>query len=100
MRRTPIALVAALAFTAACSDSPTTPAKAVSLAGPSRTLGNGFPQGGHDYRLNIIGVPKDKTASMDNNNGRRIRQRRYHAGRQEQSALEGWRRRPESHLSV
>lgn len=28
--------------------------------------------GGHDYQLNIIGVPKDKTADMDNNNGRRI----------------------------
>ena len=68
----PIALVAALAFVAACNDAPTTPAKASSVVGPSRTLGNGFPEGGHDYRLNIIGVPKDKTAEMDNNNGRRI----------------------------
>ncbi len=27
---------------------------------------------GHDYLLNIIGVPKDKSADMDENNGRRI----------------------------
>jgi hypothetical protein len=72
MHKSPIALVAAIAFIAACSDSPTTPAKASTLAGPSKLLGNGFPEGGHDYRLNIIGVPKDKTAEMDNNNGRRI----------------------------
>ncbi len=26
----------------------------------------------HDYQLNIIGVPKDKEADMDNNNGHRI----------------------------
>ena len=72
MRISPIAVLTALAFTAACSDSPTMPAKVVSLAGPSATLGNGFPEGGHDYRLNIIGVPKDKSAPMDDNNGRRI----------------------------
>ena len=72
MRRSPIALLAAVAFVAACTDSPTTPAKTINPGGASRTLGNGFPEGGHDYRLNIIGVPKDKTAAMDNNNGRRI----------------------------
>lgn len=33
--------------------------------------GNGAPSGPH-YNLNIIGVPKNKTASMDNNNGGRI----------------------------
>jgi hypothetical protein len=32
---------------------------------------NGFPSGGH-YNLNIIGVPKDKSADMDGNNGHRI----------------------------
>ena len=36
-------------------------------AGP----GNGAPTGPH-YNLNIIGVPKDKTAPMDDNNGHRI----------------------------
>jgi len=35
------------------------------------TQGNGAPNGSH-YNLNIIGVPKDKTADMNNNNGRRI----------------------------
>src|SRR6266576_406766 len=33
--------------------------------------GNGAPNGAH-YNLNIIGVPKDKTADMNNNNGGRI----------------------------
>ena len=33
--------------------------------------GNGAPSGPH-YNLNIIGVPKDKTATMDNNSGHRI----------------------------
>jgi hypothetical protein len=33
--------------------------------------GNGAPSGGH-YTLNIIGVPKDKSADMDNNSGHRI----------------------------
>jgi hypothetical protein len=33
--------------------------------------GNGAPSGAH-YNLNIIGVPKNKTAPMNNNNGGRI----------------------------
>ena len=33
--------------------------------------GNGVPNGPH-YNLNIIGVPKNKTATMDGNNGHRI----------------------------
>ncbi len=37
----------------------------------STTTGNGAPSGPH-YNLNIIGVPHDKTASMDNNDGHRI----------------------------
>src|SRR3989344_4307572 len=35
------------------------------------TTGNGAPSGAH-YNLNIIGVPKDKTADMTGNNGHRI----------------------------
>jgi hypothetical protein len=35
------------------------------------TTGNGAPSGSH-YNLNIIGVPKDKTAEMNNNDGHRI----------------------------
>ena len=61
-------LAGALALTA-CSDGPTTPAL---NPAPSPALGNGFPEGGHDYSLHIIGIPKDKTATMDGNNGRRI----------------------------
>ena len=34
--------------------------------------GNDFPDGPHDFNLHIIGVPRDKSADMDNNNGRRI----------------------------
>ena len=37
----------------------------------SAATGNGAPSGAH-YNLNIIGVPKDKTADMDDNNGHRI----------------------------
>ena len=42
----------------------------VAFAGVSQT-GNGAPSGAH-YNLNIIGVPKDKTADMTGNNGHRI----------------------------
>src|SRR6058998_3481249 len=35
------------------------------------TKGNGAPSGSH-YNLNIIGVPKNKTADMNNNDGHRI----------------------------
>ncbi|MDP2469330.1 MAG: hypothetical protein Q8W45_01985 [Candidatus Palauibacterales bacterium] len=35
-------------------------------------LGNGYPVPSFDYKLNILGVPQDKSADMDNNNGRRI----------------------------
>ena len=54
----------------ACADSATSPVTPTALK--PRLSGNDFPQGAHDYRLNLIGVPKDKTAEMDNNNGRRI----------------------------
>ena len=56
----------ALTMLAGCAES-------VTEAGSTRTdLGNGFPQPGHDFHLNIIGVPKDKTGDFDTNNGRRI----------------------------
>jgi len=44
------------------------------VAGPlasAQPKGNGAPNGAH-YTLNLIGVAKDKTASLDDNNGRRI----------------------------
>ena len=68
---------AALAFTilAGCSDEATsphlTPASAETLALGVATTGNGAPSGAH-YTLNIIGVPKDKSASLDGGGGHRI----------------------------
>ncbi len=38
---------------------------------PASATGNGAPSGAH-YNLNIIGVPKGKTADMTGNNGHRI----------------------------
>src|SRR5262245_10673543 len=35
-------------------------------------LGNNFPRPSFDWKVNIIGVPKDKTVDMSNSNGRRI----------------------------
>ena len=48
----------------------TTTTTAVSAASVT-TTGNGAPSGSH-YNLNIIGVPKDKTADMTGNDGHRI----------------------------
>lgn len=59
---------AALAF-GACDEQPTQPTQ-IDLTAEAK--GNGFPDGPHDYNLHIIGVPKDKTADLDGNNGRRI----------------------------
>lgn len=70
--KSPLSLVAALVVVAACTDAPNAPTAGSRTPTPLATLGNGFPEGGHDYHLNIIGVPQDKTAEMDNNNGRRI----------------------------
>lgn len=50
--------------------SSTTSASTTSTASAT-TTGNGAPSGSH-YNLNIIGVPKDKTADMTNNDGHRI----------------------------
>lgn len=74
MRMSALSVLAATVVFTACTDTPTTAVStAKHVTSPSATLlGNGFPQGAADYRLNIIGVPKDKTADMDNNNGRRI----------------------------
>jgi hypothetical protein len=65
MRRTQLivsALVVALVFLAGSH---------ASLAANTGTTGNGAPSGSH-YNLNIIGVSKDKTADMTNNDGHRI----------------------------
>jgi hypothetical protein len=58
-----------------CGDEATSPATSPGSA-PSPALataatGNGAPSGAH-YTLNIIGVPKDKSASFDGGSGHRI----------------------------
>ena len=66
-----LGLSAVVAFTfAACDEQPTEPEQQAQFK-PDK-LGNGYPATQFDYKLNIIGVPRDKTADMDNNNGRRI----------------------------
>lgn len=45
--------------------------QAGSTGGGTSVTGNGAPSGSH-YQLNIIGVPKNKTADMSGNQGRRI----------------------------
>jgi hypothetical protein len=76
LRTIPVSV--ALAAVAACNQhAPTTPTAAMSegtraLARPLAVqTGNGAPSGGH-YTLNIIGVPKAKTADMVGDNGHRI----------------------------
>jgi hypothetical protein len=73
-----ISVCAAAAVVAACNQG--TPASPDASRGQAATspadpvavpTGNGAPSGGH-YNLNIIGVPKNKTASMTGNNGGRI----------------------------
>jgi hypothetical protein len=62
--------IAAAILVGCNTDEPTNPTSEAGNLLPS--LGNGYPTGGHDYQLLLIGVPQDKTADMDNNNGRRI----------------------------
>ncbi len=68
------AALLACAALAGCTDEATSPATAPGSGDPSlavATTGNGAPSGAH-YTLNIIGVPKDKSASFDGGNGHRI----------------------------
>lgn len=56
----------------ACQRSPVSPTADPSAGAPADALavrtGNGAPSGGH-YSLNIIGVPRDKTAEMTGSSG-------------------------------
>ncbi len=61
--------VLAVALPLACTEAPTDPGLDIEA---EFAKGNGFPDGPHDYKMQIIGVPKDKTAKMDGNNGHRI----------------------------
>ena len=76
----PIALALVAVVWAGCSDTITDAFEEVALDDAlvqrlsDQVLvktGNGAPSGPH-YNLNLIGVPKDKTAAMDDNNGHRI----------------------------
>lgn len=74
-----LGLAAIVAFTfTACDDQPTEPEQQAQFK-PDK-LGNGYPSTQFDYKLNIIGVPQDKSADMDNNNGRRIFVQLYGGG--------------------
>lgn len=66
------ATVAFVAALGACQETPTEPDGA-SFAKPGEVVinSNGAPSGKH-YNLNIIGVPKTKSADMTGNNGHRI----------------------------
>ena len=56
----------------ACQETPTEPdTAAFGKPAPVIEKSNGAPSGKH-YNLNIIGVPKAKSATMDGNNGHRI----------------------------
>ena len=65
----PLAVLVTVGLVASCDAEVPTEAQSVEL---QAELGNGYPSPHFEYKLNIIGVPKDKTAAMDNNNGRRI----------------------------
>jgi len=69
----PLVLLTAVSL-AACQEEAIAPVADVDQ--PAFGVGNGYP-GPADYLLNIIGVPKDKTADMDDNNGHRIFVRLY-----------------------
>jgi len=74
LRALSVMLVGGVALTlAACEDQPAQPSTSIaSSSSQMSALGNNFPEPGHDFNLHIIGVSQDKTADMDNNNGRRI----------------------------
>ncbi|MER2996772.1 hypothetical protein [Pontibacter populi] len=65
-------LVIPAMFTVGCSeDQDVNPSVDLSASKSALATGNGAPSGAH-YGLNIIGVPKGKSATMDGNNGHRI----------------------------
>lgn len=72
MRKQLAFVVAALAVSlTACGGQEPTPNDPATGESEGAVRGNGAPSGAH-YNLNIIGVPKGKTASMTGNNGGRI----------------------------
>lgn len=71
----PATAVLALAALVGCGDEATgphpAPVSAKATAAAVDETGNGAPSGAH-YTLNIIGVPKEKSADFDGGNGHRI----------------------------
>lgn len=71
----PATAVLALAALVGCGDEATgphpAPVSAKATAAAVAETGNGAPSGAH-YTLNIIGVPKEKSADFDGGNGHRI----------------------------
>ncbi len=65
------ALVAGAVAVAPLATTTTTTKTTTTTNASIATTGNGAPSGTH-FNLNIIGVPKDKTATMTNNDGHRI----------------------------
>ena len=63
------ALALAVFALGACSEDSEGP---TSVPVTEAAFDNGAPQGAHEYHLNIIGVPKGKSADMTGNNGHRI----------------------------
>lgn len=61
--------LATVVAVAACDNFSTDP---ITQGSTLEANGNDFPDGSHDFNLHIIGVQQDKSATMDNNNGRRI----------------------------
>ena len=70
-----VTTVGTAAIVVACNDDQSTAPSAVAPAPATRaavtTTGSGFPSGAH-YSLNIIGVPKAKSADMTGGDGHRI----------------------------
>ena len=83
--RAALLAVAALAV-ASCGEPVTSPEQVSSPSFANGYTGNGGPSGAH-YNLNIIGVSKNKSASMDGNNGHRIFVKLY--GRSDIYLVEG-----------
>jgi hypothetical protein len=83
--RAALLAVAALAV-ASCGEPVTSPEQNPSPSFANGYTGNGGPSGAH-YNLNIIGVSKNKSASMDGNNGHRIFVKLY--GRSDIYLIEG-----------
>ncbi|MER2999214.1 hypothetical protein [Pontibacter populi] len=70
-------LVMPALFAVGCSDEQDVmPSATLGASSTSLATGSGAPSGAH-YNLNIIGVPKDKTADMTGNNGGRIFVKEY-----------------------